>query len=146
MKIWKKELLDEKSGLQIAPLIDVVFLLLIYFMVSARLKRPEADISLALPGSVSSSVELIIPDEQIIDDLEDGKIILNNYIFYKKDKSDLVELENILRRYNAASRQSNSEAMITISAQDNSVHERMIDVLNACASAGIKNISFNSSN
>ena len=63
MKIWKKELLDEKSGLQIAPLIDVVFLLLIYFMVSARLKRPEADISLALPGSVSSSVELIIPDE-----------------------------------------------------------------------------------
>ena len=146
MKIWKKELLDEKSGLQIAPLIDVVFLLLIYFMVSARLKRPEADISLALPGSVSSSVELIIPDEQIIDVLEDGKIILNNYIFYKKDKSDLVELENILRRYNAASRQSNSEAMITISAQDNSVHERMIDVLNACASAGIKNISFNSSN
>ena len=146
MKIWKKELLDEKSGLQIAPLIDVFFLLLIYFMVSARLKRPEADISLALPGSVSSSVELIIPDEQIIDVLEDGKIILNNYIFYKKDKSDLVELENILRRYNAASRQSNSEAMITISAQDNSVHERMIDVLNACASAGIKNISFNSSN
>ena len=146
MKIWKKELLDEKSGLQIAPLIDVVFLLLIYFMVSARLKRPEADISLTLPGSVSSSVELIIPDEQIIDVLEDGKIILNNYIFYKKDKSDLVELENILRRYNAASRQSNSEAMITISAQDNSVHERMIDVLNACASAGIKNISFNSSN
>lgn len=146
MKIWKKELLDEKSGLQIAPLIDVVFLLLIYFMVSARLKRPEADISLALPGSVSSSVELIIPDEQIIDVLEDGKIILNNYIFYKKDKSDLIELENILRRYNAASRQSNSEAMITISAQDNSVHERMIDVLNACASAGIKNISFNSSN
>ena len=146
MKIWKKELLDEKSGLQIAPLIDVVFLLLIYFMVSARLKRPEADISLALPGSVSSSVELIIPDEQIIDVLDDGKIILNNYIFYKKDKSDLIELENILRRYNAASRQSNSEAMITISAQDNSVHERMIDVLNACASAGIKNISFNSSN
>ena len=63
MKIWKKELLNEKSGLQIAPLIDVVFLLLIYFMVSARLKRPEADISLALPGSVSSSVELNIPND-----------------------------------------------------------------------------------
>jgi len=146
MKIWKKELLDEKSGLQIAPLIDVVFLLLIYFMVSARLKRPEADISLSLPGSVSSSVELNIPDEQIIDVLEDGKIILNNYIFYKEDKSDLIVLENILKRYKAASKQSNTEAIITISVQDNSVHERMIDVLNACASAGIENISFNSSN
>ena len=30
MKLWAKELLSEKSGLQIAPLIDVVFLLLIY--------------------------------------------------------------------------------------------------------------------
>ena len=29
MKLWVKELLNEKSGLQIAPLIDVVFLLLI---------------------------------------------------------------------------------------------------------------------
>ncbi len=143
MKIWKKELLNEKSGLQIAPLIDVVFLLLIYFMVSARLKRPEADISLALPGSVSSSVELNIPNEQIIDVLADGKIILNNYVFYKTDKSDLVELENILRRYKIASAQSKSEAMITISAHEDSTHERMIDVLNICTAAGIENISFN---
>ena len=143
MKIWKKELLNEKSGLQIAPLIDVVFLLLIYFMVSARLKRPEADISLALPGSVSSSVELNIPNEQIIDVLADGKIILNNYVFYKTDKSDLVELENILRRYKIASDQSKSEAMITISAHEDSTHERMIDVLNICTAAGIENISFN---
>ena len=143
MKIWKKELLNEKSGLQIAPLIDVVFLLLIYFMVSARLKRPEADISLALPGSVSSSVELNIPNEQIIDVLADGKIILNNYVFYKNDKSDLVELENILRRYKIASAQSKSEAMITISAHEDSTHERMIDVLNICTAAGIENISFN---
>lgn len=143
MKIWKKELLNEKSGLQIAPLIDVVFLLLIYFMVSARLKRPEADISLALPGSVSSSVELNIPNEQIIDVFADGKIILNNYVFYKTDKSDLVELENILRRYKIASAQSKSEAMITISAHEDSTHERMIDVLNICTAAGIENISFN---
>ena len=37
MKAWVDELMREKVGLQIAPLIDVVFLLLIYFMVSAQL-------------------------------------------------------------------------------------------------------------
>ena len=47
MKAWVNELINEKNELQIAPLIDVVFLLLIYFMVSARLKRPEADLTLA---------------------------------------------------------------------------------------------------
>ena len=84
-----------------------------------------------------------IPNEQIIDVLADGKIILNNYVFYKTDKSDLVELENILRRYKIASAKSKSEAMITISAHEDSTHERMIDVLNICTAAGIENISFN---
>ncbi|WP_372798464.1 ExbD/TolR family protein, partial [Pontiella sp.] len=52
------ELINEKTELQIAPLIDVVFLLLIYFMVSAQLKRTEADLDLALPGSVAVSTQM----------------------------------------------------------------------------------------
>ena len=39
----------------IAPMIDVVFLLLIYFMVSATLQRQEADISFGLPGTVEQA-------------------------------------------------------------------------------------------
>ncbi|MBT8046067.1 MAG: biopolymer transporter ExbD, partial [Pontiella sp.] len=77
MKAWINELTNEKTELQIAPLIDVVFLLLIYFMVSARLKRPEADLTLALPGVVSVSTQLEMPDEQIIEVLADGRIVLN---------------------------------------------------------------------
>ena len=34
-------------------------------MVSSRLKKPEADLSLALPGGVTSSSEIQIVDEQI---------------------------------------------------------------------------------
>ena len=66
MNAWVDELMREKVGLQIAPLIDVVFLLLIYFMVSAQLKRPEADLGLSLPGSVAVTTQLVMPDEQII--------------------------------------------------------------------------------
>ena len=36
---------------QIAPLIDVVFLLLIYFMVTATIIKPEGDIAFSLPLS-----------------------------------------------------------------------------------------------
>ena len=32
--------------------------------------------------------------------------------------------------------------MITVAADDDSVHERVVDVLNACAGAGIKNVTF----
>ena len=144
MKTWVDELINEKSELQIAPLIDVVFLLLIYFMVSARLKRPEADLALALPGSVSVSTQLELPDEQIIEVMADGRIVLNNKVYAEQDKSDLVGLEYTLLRYSQAAKLSKTKAMITVAADDDAVHERVVDVLNACAGAGIKNVTFGS--
>jgi len=142
MKAWVDELINEKNELQIAPLIDVVFLLLIYFMVSARLKRPEADLTLALPGAVSASQQMEMPDDQIIEVKADGSIVLNNKIYSASDKSDLAGLEYTLLRYRQASALSKTKAIITIAADDNAVHERVIDVLNACAGAGIKNVTF----
>ena len=144
MKAWIDELINEKTELQIAPLIDVVFLLLIYFMVSARLKRPEADLSLALPGAVSVSTQLEMPDEQIVEVLADGSIVLNNKIYAQQDKSDLAGFEYTLLRYAQAAALSKTKAMITIAADDDAVHERVVDVLNACAGAGIKNVTFGS--
>lgn len=144
MKVWIDELVNEKAELQIAPLIDVVFLLLIYFMVSSTLKRTEADLTLALPGAVSVSTQLEMPDEQIIEVLADGSIMLNNKVYSARDKSDLAGLEYTLLRYSQASAAAKVKAMITIAAEDDAVHERVVDVLNACAGAGIKNVTFGS--
>ncbi|MDF7806392.1 biopolymer transporter ExbD [Pontiellaceae bacterium B12219] len=144
MKAWVDELINEKTELQIAPLIDVVFLLLIYFMVSSQLKRPEADLSLALPGAVSVSTQMEIPDEQIIEVLADGKIVLNSKVYAAQDKSDLDSLGYTLLRYSQAAEISKTKAMITIAADDDAVHERVVDVLNACAGAGIENVTFGS--
>lgn len=144
MKAWVDELINEKSELQIAPLIDVVFLLLIYFMVSAQLKRTEADLSLALPGAVSVSTAMDIPDEQIIEVTAAGQIILNNKVYASQDKSDLAGLEKTLLRYSQAAKISKTKAMITIAAEDDAVHERVVDVLNACAGADIENVTFGS--
>ncbi|MDZ8119767.1 ExbD/TolR family protein [Pontiella agarivorans] len=142
MKTWVDELVNEKTELQIAPLIDVVFLLLIYFMVSAQLKRTEADLDLALPGAVSVSTQMEIPDEQIIEVLASGEIVLNNKVYVSPDKADLAGLEYTLLRYAQAAKISKTKAVITIAADDDAVHERVIDVLNACAGAGIKNVTF----
>jgi biopolymer transport protein ExbD len=144
MKVWLSELINEKAELQIAPLIDCVFLLLIYFMVSSSLKRSEAELSMSLPGTVVQSQELKMPDEQIIEVLTDGSIVLNDREYKDPAKADLVELERTLIRYREASVLMNAPAMITITAEDDSRHERVIDVLNACAGAGIKSVTFGS--
>lgn len=142
MKAWIEELMDEKVGLQIAPLIDVVFLLLIYFMVTASLKRSEADLRISLPSQVSQTQPLEMPDEQIIEVLPDGQIILNGTSYNDSDKKDLEDLAHTLRRYRDAAAFMKTHASITIVADDNSRHERVVDVLNACAGADIKSITF----
>ena len=142
MKVWLNELINERTGLQIAPLIDVVFLLLIYFMVSSSLKRSEADLGLSLPGQVKQSEALIMPDEQIIEIRADGAIVLNDQAYTSPSKADLPDLEQTLLRYREASWLVDSQPVITIAAAPDSLHERVVDVLNACAGAGIKNVTF----
>ena len=142
MKAWLDELINEKTELQIAPLIDVVFLLLIYFMVSSSLKRSEADLSMSLPSALAQSQELKMPDEQIIEVLANGHIVLNERQYTDPSKADLADLENTLTRYREASALMNTPAMITIAAEDDSRHERVIDVLNACAGAQITSVTF----
>ncbi len=142
MKAWLDDLINEKTELQIAPLIDVVFLLLIYFMVSSSLKRSEADLSMSLPSAVAQSQELKMPDEQIIEVLANGSIVLNEREYSDPSKSDMADLENTLTRYREASALMNTPAMITIAAEDESRHERVIDVLNACAGAQITSVTF----
>lgn len=146
MKAWVGELMREKVGLQIAPLIDVVFLLLIYFMVSAQLKRPEADLGLSLPGEVTVSTQVVMPDEQIIVVDAGGKIRLNNQVFSGDNTTQLAQLKNILIRYKAASDRLGQPAAVVIDAHDDSIHEQVIDVLNLCAAAKIEQISFGSIN
>ena len=137
----KDELLTGEEGLAIGPLIDVVFLLLIYFVVTSSLKSPEADLGITLPGSVQQSETLQMPDEQIIEVLASGAVNVNNNLFPAEAGKDMPALVEMLTRYRAASESANNKPMITIQAEGTTKHQRIIDVMNACAAAGIKHVS-----
>ncbi len=137
----KDELLGGDEGLAIGPLIDVVFLLLIYFVVTSSLKSPEADLGITLPGSVQQSETLQMPDEQIIEILANGAVNVNNNMFPAEAGQNMPELVEMLTRYRVATEAANNKAMITIQAEAKTKHQRIIDVMNACAAAGLKHVS-----
>jgi biopolymer transport protein ExbD len=137
-----QEAMEEVSELQIAPLIDCVFQLLIYFMVSASLQRTEADLGIQLPGTVMMSKPTQMPDEQIVEITADGKVKLNDRVYDADGNADMPELTATLIRYRQASLAAKNKALVTIMADDQSLHQRVIDVLNACAGAGIKDVTF----
>ena len=61
------ELMNKKAELQIAPLIDVVFLLLIYFMVTSSMIKKEADLSFMLPVNIPTTETIQLPIEVLIE-------------------------------------------------------------------------------
>lgn len=136
---------EDAPDLPISALIDMVFLLLVYFMVTASLVKSEGDLGIRLPGVVRQAQTVDMPDEQVIEVRETGQVFLNGREFGRHDSQDLTELVDTLGRYRAASDASKNKALITIWAHNKSKHQRVIDVMNACAGAGIENVTFASS-
>ena len=132
----------EEPDIQVAPLIDMVFLLLIYFMATASMARPEADLGIRLPGMVAQAQSVDLPDEQIIEVKASGHVILNGRQYDSPESPDLPQLTAVLTRYRQSATAARNEPLITISAEDLARHQRVVDVMNACAAAGVRNVSF----
>ena len=130
------------APISLVPMIDVLILLLIFFMVTTSLLRLETDLGFQLPGQVHQGVRLQMPDEQIIEVKTSGEVLMNGQTFDDKVSHDMPALRNTLARFREAAMFANQQAMVTIQADDGSIHQRLVDVMNACAAAGITNVSF----
>jgi len=138
---FQREVEDIKLELQIAPLIDVVFLLLIYFMVTAALVKKEGDISFMLPANVAASEVVDIPVEVLIEITADGSVLVEGMRFSREDQN-LSELVSQLRGLQEIATQQQSPFFVNILPNQDSLHHRIIDVMDACAAAGVKSLSF----
>ncbi len=133
-----------KLELQIAPLIDVVFLLLIYFMVTASLVKKEGDISFLLPAKLSDQPLVTLPIEVLIEIDGDGTVVLEGMRFPEEDvlMNDLVNQVRSLRQI-AVSQQS--PFFVNLLPQPKARHKRIINVMDACAAAGVESLTFSKS-
>lgn len=138
----RRQRAEQKPEIAMTPLIDCVFLLLIYFMVTSAFYRQEADISFALPGVARQEEAVAIPDEQVIEIYDNGSVVLNDLRYDAPDDPALPELTFTLKRFRATAEANRTEAMITIAPGDRVKHQRVVDVLNACAAAQISNVTF----
>ena len=140
MKLKHKD--DVKAAVDMTPMIDCVFLLLVFFMVSTTFNKRGADISFALPGTAAQSDAVEIPDEQIIQITEAGNVFLNDLEYDKPTDPDMPELVKTLTLFRQTAEANQVPAMITIAPEDNVKQQRVVDVLNACTAAKIANVTF----
>jgi biopolymer transport protein ExbD len=127
---------DGEFGLQIAPMLDILFVLLLFFMVSAGAQKHEASIATQLPGGQPGKD---VPVQVSID--ADGQVSVNNAPVDTPQDSQLNETIERLKAIIA----SNANQPIIIIPQASTRQQRVVDVLNACQAAGVKNLAFGSS-
>ena len=140
MKLKRND--NVKAEVDMTPMIDCVFLLLVFFMVSTTFNKQEADISFALPGTADQSDAVEIPDEQIVQITENGNVFLNDLEYDKPTDPDMPELVKTLILFRQTAEANQVPAMITIAPEDDVKQQRVVDVLNACTAAKIANVTF----
>ena len=133
---------DEPVEMQMGPMIDMVFLLLVFFMVSAKPVKEESDIQISLPGKTEQSEALDMPDEQRIIITGDGSVVLNDMVLAEPNDREMPEFVVTMKRFKESTDANKSKAFVTLAPEENVPHQRVVDVLNACAVAEIKGVTF----
>ncbi len=131
-------------GFQIAPMIDVVFVIMLFFMVMAGAVKVERELKTQLPGigTPALSDEQTPPDEIIVTVEEAGVVTLNEEEFDSPENKTLPNFTATLMRLKQEADSRNAKVMVTIQAEEQARYERVIDVLNAMAKARIGNVTF----
>jgi biopolymer transport protein ExbD len=134
-------------ALDISSLIDVCFLLLIYFIVTSSITRRESDLGMALPAANPSSAEQPDIDPLYIRIEANGAIFTGlgaDQLAMDADTSvrELPLLLAQLDMYANAARAADATPLVQIHADDDATQQRVIDVLNALAAVKINTVTF----
>ena len=129
---------DGDFGFQIAPMVDVVFVLLLFFMASAGQTITEGFFQIGLPSPGTPSNEKIsVPIVVDVDQLGNVFVNSNPMSAGPKDR-ELKQLTEFL----AGAMKASPEDPVIVRPNLEARHERVVDVLNACRVAHVAKLTF----
>ncbi|MCU0866492.1 MAG: biopolymer transporter ExbD [Planctomycetes bacterium] len=122
---------DQDGGLNLTPMIDVVFLLLIFFLAATTFARQEVELDLRLP-SAKSGTQGKGEEQLIINVFADGRLSVGGRE---------VPLEALRQKLQAAVARSAEQSVLVRGDQDARFGVGM-QVLDACRLAKVKKVDF----
>ncbi|MES2982980.1 MAG: biopolymer transporter ExbD [Verrucomicrobiota bacterium] len=146
-----KKLIFNTEGdttLDISSLIDVCFLLLIYFIVTSTITPMERDLGMKIPDKIPPVIiQPPIPPMVLRIDAK-GAVITGNgdaeqVLDTDTESRDLPLLISQLKIYSDAAKSLGETPSVMLEVNENVRQQRMIDVLNAFAATGISSVAFN---
>jgi biopolymer transport protein ExbD len=123
--------IEEIPVLNLTSMIDVLFLLIIFFVVGTKFIEAERQIELKLPQVAKNDALSAAPEKRVVNVYRDGDITLD------RKKVDLEQLQAEL----TAARGQYRGLGVLVRGDALTPFERVANVLNACKRAGIADLS-----
>ena len=124
---------EEGEEINLTPMLDVVFIMLIFFIVTATFIK-EAGIQVDRPDTVTAEFQ------------EDASILIaissNDEIWIDRKEREPRAVRGIIERLHS----ENPKGSIVIQADEDSTHEMLVIVLEAAKAAGVKNVAIAADN
>ena len=127
MRIARKA--SEKARIEIIPMIDVIFFLLVFFMISTLSMTINRGLPVNLPTAATSQKD--VRENVSLTVLQDGKIFLNK---------EPVTLQNMGSRVKAALA-ADPRLAVVINADGQVLHSTVVDILDELRQAGVSGLA-----
>ncbi|WP_035604951.1 biopolymer transporter ExbD [Haloferula sp. BvORR071] len=138
----RKQSSEVNLGFQIAPMIDVVFVILLFFMVKAGDIQVENAHITKLPGTEATAEAVSMPDEISVMIDDDGQVSLNEDPVDDPQSKDMPALTSALYALKQSSEATQSKVLVTIYANELAEYQRVVDVLDSLTRAKISDVTF----
>jgi biopolymer transport protein ExbD len=123
---------DEEPTMNLVSMIDVVLLLLIFFMVGTKFAEMERTVDLEVPEVADAGALTSAPAKRVVNVFRDGHVSLDG-----EDVADLGELTGRL----AAARKQYADLGVVVRGDGSGPFQHVAEVLNACKQAGISELA-----
>jgi biopolymer transport protein ExbD len=121
------------AKISMTPMIDVVFLLIIFFLVSSHLAQQESHIPLELPLAESGLDELVDREALVVNVLPDGEWMMFG---------TRIQIEDLDSNLRGRLRETDRPVQLRIRTDRDVPYERIEPILGAAARVGLSDIVF----
>lgn len=125
-----KTLEMEEPGLNLTPMIDIVLLLVIFFMVGTQFTEDESQYEIALPTVSDARPLTALPDEIVVNVTKDGALYLAG------EQRTVLEVEQELK----AAKKRYANQSVIIRGDGSGPYQNVMTILNLCKRAQITNV------
>ncbi|MCA9252397.1 MAG: biopolymer transporter ExbD [Phycisphaerae bacterium] len=125
--LLKSSNLNEPVSVELTPMIDMVFLLLIFFLVATTLRQKERELDIVLPTAESAAPVSVALRELVINVNQEGDAVVNGKTMDAEAVRELV----------AEAVKVNPKQKVTVRGDRRAAYDHIARILDACSAGGI---------